>query len=80
MQAFWVYTIGYLVRPVAGIVIAPYADRIGRKKLFVSTVLLMSIPTFAMGLLPTYAVAGWMAPAALLLLKPDSFKLVRTRS
>ena len=50
-------------------IIAHWADRIGRKRLFVFTVLLMSIPTFLMGLLPTYAVAGWAAPAALLLLR-----------
>ncbi len=69
VQTFGIFAIGYLVRPVAGMIIAHYADRIGRKKLFVFTVLLMSVPTFLMGLLPTYAVAGWMAPAALLLLR-----------
>ncbi|MGI4811197.1 MAG: MFS transporter, partial [Janthinobacterium lividum] len=69
VQAFGIFAIGYLVRPIAGMVIAHFADRIGRKKLFVFTVLLMSIPTFLMGLLPTYAVAGWMAPANLLLLR-----------
>ena len=69
VQAFGIFAIGYLVRPVAGIIIAHYADRIGRKRLFVFTVLLMSVPTFLMGLLPTYAVAGWMAPAALLVLR-----------
>lgn len=69
IQVFGIYAIGYLVRPIAGMIIAHYADRIGRKKLFVFTVLLMSIPTFLMGLMPTYAVAGWMAPAALLVLR-----------
>ncbi len=69
VQAFGIFAIGYLVRPVAGLIIAHYADRIGRKKLFVFTVFLMSVPTFFMGLLPPYAVAGWTAPAALLLLR-----------
>ncbi len=69
VQAFGIYAIGYLVRPVAGMIIAHYADRIGRKKLFVFTVLLMSVPTFLMGLLPTYAMVGWLAPALLLLLR-----------
>ncbi len=69
VQAFGIFAIGYLVRPVAGMVIAHYADRVGRKKLFIFTVLLMSVPTLLMGLLPTYAFAGWMAPAALLLLR-----------
>jgi MFS family permease len=69
VQAFGIYALGYLVRPIAGIVIAHYADRIGRKKLFMFTVLLMSVPTFLMGLLPTYAAIGWLAPASLLVLR-----------
>ena len=69
VQAFGIYAIGYLVRPIAGITIAHYADRIGRKKLFVFTVLLMSVPTFLMGLLPTYVMVGWLAPTALLVLR-----------
>jgi MFS family permease len=69
LQAFGIYAVGYLVRPVAGITIAHFADRIGRKRLFVFTVLLMSVPTFLMGLLPTYAMVGWLAPALLLLLR-----------
>lgn len=69
VQAFGIYAIGYLVRPLAGMIIAHYADRIGRKKMFVFTVLLMSVPTFLMGVLPTYATIGWLAPAALLLLR-----------
>ena len=69
VQVFGIYAVGYLVRPVAGMIIAHYADLIGRKKLFIFTVLLMSIPTFMMGLLPTYAMVGWVAPAALLILR-----------
>jgi len=49
VQVFGIYAIGYLVRPVAGMIIAHYADRIGRKKLFIFTVLLMSVPTFQHG-------------------------------
>jgi MFS family permease len=69
VQVFGIYALGYLVRPIAGMVIAHYADRLGRKRMFVFTVLLMSIPTFLMGLLPTYAMIGWLAPALLLLLR-----------
>ena len=69
VQTFGIFAIGYLVRPIAGMIIAHYADRIGRKKLFVFTVLLMSGPTCLMGLLPTYAQVGWLAPAGLLLLR-----------
>ena len=69
VQAFGIYAVGYLVRPAAGMIIAHYADRIGRKRMFVLTVLLMSVPTFLMGLLPTYALVGWLAPAGLLFLR-----------
>ncbi len=49
-------------------IIAHYADRIGLKKMFVSTMLLMSVPTFLKGCCPPTAI-GWLAPAALLLLR-----------
>ena len=65
-QVFSIYAIGYVVRPVAGLVIAHYADRIGRKRLFIFTVLLMSVPTFMIGLLPTYQQVGVLAPLLLL--------------
>ena len=69
VQTFGIYAVGYLVRPMAGVVIAHFADQIGRKKLFIFTVLLMSVPTFLMGLLPTYQQVGLWAPMALLLLR-----------
>ena len=65
-QVFSIYAIGYFVRPVAGLVIAHFADRIGRKRLFVFTVFLMSVPTFLIGLLPTYEQVGALAPVLLL--------------
>ncbi len=69
VQAFGIYAIGYLVRPVAGIIIAHFADRIGRKRMFLFTVLLMSIPTLLMGLLPTFGQIGYLAPISLLILR-----------
>lgn len=69
IQVLSIYAVGYLVRPVAGLVIAHLADRFGRKKMFVFTVLLMSVPTFLMGVLPTYDQVGWLAPVLLLLLR-----------
>lgn len=69
VQVFSIYAIGYFIRPVAGLLVAHLADRIGRKRLFVFTVLLMSVPTFLMGLLPTYSEAGIWAPLALLALR-----------
>ena len=69
IQTFSIYAVGYLVRPVAGIILAHFADRIGRKKIFVFNVVLMSVPTFAIGLLPTYGEVGWIAPLLLVILR-----------
>jgi MFS family permease len=69
MQTLGIYSLGFVIRPLAGLVIAHYADRIGRKRLFIMTVALMSVSTLAMGLLPTYEAVGWLAPALLLLMR-----------
>jgi MFS family permease len=69
IKTFGIFAIGYLVRPIAGMIIAHFADRIGRKKLFIMTVLAMAVATFLMGCLPTYAQVGWLSWAALLTLR-----------
>ncbi len=69
VQVFSIYAVGYFIRPVAGLLIAHFADKLGRKKLFVLTVLLMSIPTLLIGMLPTYQQIGWLAPVLLLVLR-----------
>lgn len=69
VQVFSIYAVGYFVRPVAGLIIAHFADKLGRKKLFIFTVLMMSIPTLLIGVLPTYGQVGWLAPVLLLLLR-----------
>ncbi len=69
VQVFSIYAVGYFIRPVAGLVIAHFADKLGRKKLFIFTVLMMSIPTLLIGVLPTYSQVGWLAPVFLLLLR-----------
>ena len=68
-QAFALYSLGFLLRPVSGAVIGHLGDRLGRKKLFMVTVLLMAVPTTLIGLLPTYAAIGLVAPLALLVLR-----------
>ena len=69
VQVFGIYAVGYFVRPVAGLVIAHFADKLGRKRLFIFTVLVMSIPTLLIGVLPTYQQVGWLAPVLLLALR-----------
>jgi MFS family permease len=68
-QAFALYSLGFLLRPVSGAIIGHLGDRFGRKKLFMLTVLLMALPTLLIGVLPTYAQVGIMAPVLLLLLR-----------
>jgi MFS family permease len=66
IQTFGIFAAGYLARPLGGIVMAHFGDLLGRKRMFMLSILLMSVPTFAIGLLPTYAVIGIWAPLLLL--------------
>lgn len=68
-QAFALFSLGFLLRPIAGIIIGHFGDLFGRKKLFMLTVFLMAIPTTAIGLLPTYAQIGVAATITLLVLR-----------
>ncbi|MBN6033336.1 MFS transporter [Amycolatopsis sp. 195334CR] len=63
------YAIGFVARPLGGLVFGHYGDKIGRKKLLVLSLLLMGGATFAMGLLPTYAAIGVAAPILLTVLR-----------
>jgi MFS transporter, MHS family, shikimate and dehydroshikimate transport protein len=69
LAALATYSVGFVARPVGGIVIGHYGDRIGRKSMLVLTLVLMGVATFLIGLLPTYAVIGPAAPVLLVLLR-----------
>lgn len=69
LQTFAIFAAGYLARPLGGIVMAHFGDLLGRKRMFMLSILLMSLPTLAIGLLPTYAVIGVWAPILLLALR-----------
>jgi MFS family permease len=69
LQTFGIFAAGYLARPLGGIIMAHFGDLIGRKKMFTLSILLMALPTLAMGLLPTYETIGLWAPVALLFLR-----------
>ncbi|MFA5825274.1 MAG: MFS transporter [Gallionellaceae bacterium] len=69
VQTFGIFAAGYLARPLGGIVMAHFGDLLGRKRMFMLSIFLMSIPTLAIGLLPTYASIGIWAPLALLALR-----------
>ena len=66
IQVFGIFAAGYLARPLGGIVMAHFGDLLGRKRMFMLSILLMSVPTLAIGLLPVYAVIGIWAPLLLL--------------
>ncbi|MDP2144679.1 MAG: MFS transporter [Gallionella sp.] len=66
LQTFGIFAAGYLARPLGGIVMAHFGDLLGRKRMFMLSIFLMSVPTLAIGLLPTYAVIGIWAPLLLL--------------
>lgn len=69
LQVYGIFATGYLARPLGGIVMAHFGDLVGRKRMFTLSVFLMSVPTLLIGLLPTYAQVGLLAPVLLLLLR-----------
>lgn len=69
VQTFGIFAAGYLARPLGGIIMAHFGDLVGRKKMFTLSILLMAVPTLAIGLLPTYATLGIAAPLLLLLMR-----------
>ncbi|MGN6319531.1 shikimate transporter [Trinickia sp.] len=69
LAAFATFGVGFLFRPLGGIVFGHYGDRLGRKRMLVLTVMLMGLSTVAIGLLPTFATIGWWAPVLLVTLR-----------
>jgi MFS family permease len=65
LSAFATYAAGFLVRPFGALVFGRLGDMIGRKYTFLVTMMVMGIATFAVGLLPTFATLGWLAPILL---------------
>jgi MFS transporter, MHS family, shikimate and dehydroshikimate transport protein len=69
LAAFATFAVGFLARPVGGLIFGHYGDRIGRKSMLVISLLIMGLATAAIGVLPTYASIGMAAPIALVLLR-----------
>jgi metabolite-proton symporter len=69
MAAFGTSAIGFLARPLGGIVFGHYGDRFGRKSALVITLMIVGLSTFCMGLLPTYDMVGVWAPLLLIALR-----------
>lgn len=69
LYAFGTYAVGFFARPIGGIVIGHYGDKVGRKSMLVLTLVIMGVATFLIGLLPTYAQIGPWAAVALVVLR-----------
>jgi MFS family permease len=69
LASFGVFAAGFVARPLGGIIFGHFGDRIGRKRMLVISMLIMGLATFAVGLLPTYAAIGALAPVLLVILR-----------
>ncbi len=69
IQTFGIFAAGYLIRPLGGIVLAHFGDMFGRKKVFAFSILLMSLSTLGMAIMPTYATIGVFAPILLVAMR-----------
>jgi len=69
LLAFASFGLAFFARPIGAVAFGHFGDRVGRKSTLVVSLLMMGLSTFAIALLPTYATAGWIAPALLCLLR-----------
>jgi MFS family permease len=69
LAAFATYAVGFLARPLGGLVLGRLGDRVGRRSVLVLTLFLMGAATTAIGLLPSYEQVGVLAPILLVLLR-----------
>ncbi len=69
LASFGTYAVGFVARPIGGIVCGHFGDRIGRKSMLIFTLLLMGVATALIGMLPTYEQIGIWAPVLLIALR-----------
>lgn len=69
IKAFLTYAVGFIARPVGGLVFGHFGDKYGRKYLLQISILLVGAATFLMGCLPTYGSVGYLAPVLLVILR-----------
>ena len=67
--SYTTFAVGFVARPVGGVIFGHYGDRIGRKAMLILSLLIMGIATFLIGLLPTYQTIGVLAPIVLVVLR-----------
>lgn len=69
LAAFATFGVGFLFRPLGGVIFGHFGDRLGRKRMLMLTVWMMGIATALIGILPSFTAIGWWAPALLVLLR-----------
>lgn len=69
LAAFATFAVGFLARPIGGVVFAHFGDRVGRKPMLVLSLMIMGVATVLMGLLPTFEAIGIWAPVLLVALR-----------
>lgn len=69
LQSIAMFSAGFIVRPISGVIIAHFGDKLGRKRMFSLSIFLMAVPTLCIGLLPTYATLHLIAPLLLIFLR-----------
>lgn len=69
LQSIAIFSAGFIVRPISGVIIAHFGDKLGRKRMFSLSIFLMAVPTLCIGLLPTYSTLQLVAPLLLIFLR-----------
>ena len=69
LEAFAIYAVGFIARPIGAAIFGHYGDRIGRKSTLIATLMLMGLATFAVALVPTYASIGIWGAVLLTILR-----------
>ena len=66
LLAYTTFAVGFVTRPLGGVIFGHFGDRIGRKSMLILTLMIMGVATFLIGVVPTYAQIGVWAPISLL--------------
>src|ERR687885_12379 len=69
LSALGTFAVGFIIRPLGGVIFGHYGDRLGRKTVLILTLTMMGAATFLIGCLPTYDTIGVLAPILLVLLR-----------
>jgi len=69
LNTYGAFAIAYFMRPIGGVIMAHFGDLVGRKRMFTLSIVLMALPTFCIGLLPTFTHIGYAAPLLLLAMR-----------